>query len=397
VIDRLLPLLGWMLLGLLIGAGPGWAQSSSDRTTTEERLRALRQQIQRDEQRLAATSEAEEASMRTLRNLDRELATRRELATTYQRRLQELNQQSDSLRSSLSSIEADLQDLRGEYERYARHAYKYGRLHDLALILSAESINQMLVRIRYLNRFADERREKFQKVKAAADTLEARRDQLQQAREQTEALLEQAQLERQELSRLQQNRRQVVRQLQNQRSSIQEDLATKREAATAFESRLRDLITSAGRNPASSRTPTETRILSGSFRNNRGQLPWPADGVIIEPFGEIENPVYGTRTPNPGVFIGTNPQAEVRSVFEGTVLSVSVIPEFGRYVLIEHGAYQTAYSNFSLIYVAEGDAVQAGQVIGRAGTEDEPKGAGVFFAVFDGGEAMNPSQWLGRR
>ncbi|NBC19346.1 MAG: peptidoglycan DD-metalloendopeptidase family protein [Bacteroidetes bacterium] len=388
-----------LLLGcvLLLGVLPAWAQSSSDQATTEERLRALREQIQRDEERLAATSEAEEASMQTLRNLDRELATRRELVTTYQRRLQELNQQSDSLRASLATIEAELDEVRGEYQRHARHAYKYGRLHDLALILSAESINQMLVRIRYLNRFADERRDKYEKVRSAADTLEARRDQLQESREQTEALLEQAQLERQELRRLQRSRQQVVRQLQNQRSSIQDDLETKRQAATEFESRLRDLIDRADRSPTASRTPTETRILSGNFRNNRGRLPWPAEGVIIEPFGEIENPVYGTRTPNPGVFIGTNPQAEVKTVFDGTVLSVSVIPEFGRYVLIEHGAYQTAYSNFSLIYVSEGETVEAGQVIGRAGTEDEPKGAGVFFAVFEGGEAMDPSRWLGTR
>lgn len=397
MIHRLLSICLLGLLATLMVPQSALAQSRSDRATTEERLQALRDQIRRDEQRLTATSEAEEASMRTLRNLDREVATRRELVSTYQRRLAELNRQSDTLQTSLESLEDDLDDLRGEYQRHARHAYKYGRLHDLALILSAESINQMLVRIRYLNRFADERRDKYQKVQTAADTLEARREQLQQAREETRNLLEQAQLERQELSNLQRNRRQVVQQLQNQRSSIQEELETKRQAATEFESRLRDLIAGAGRNAAPSRTPTETRILSGNFRNNRGQLPWPTNGVIIEPFGEIENPVYGTKTPNPGVFIGTNPQAEVRSVFDGTVLSVSVIPEFGRYVLIEHGDYQTAYSNFSLIYVGEGEAVEAGQVIGRAGTEDEPKGAGVFFAVFNGGEARDPALWLGMR
>ena len=92
-------MLGMLLLGLLCLPPAAWAQSS-DRSAVEERLQRLREQIERDEQRLSATSEAEEASMRTLRNLDREMAMRRELTTTYQRRLQQLSEESDSLQKS---------------------------------------------------------------------------------------------------------------------------------------------------------------------------------------------------------------------------------------------------------------------------------------------------------
>ncbi len=122
-----------------------------------------------------------------------------------------------------------------------------------------------------------------------------------------------------------------------------------------------------------------------------------ASGVVVEPYGELVNPVHGTTTPNPGMLIATKPQAEIRSVFDGSVLSVSVIPEFGTYIAISHGEYQSVSSNFSMVYVAEGTAVTAGQVIGRAGTDAEPKQAGIFFGLFKDGVPFNPMPWLRSR
>ena len=118
---------------------------------------------------------------------------------------------------------------------------------------------------------------------------------------------------------------------------------------------------------------------------------------MTQPYGEIVNPELGTRTPNPGIFIETGPAEAVEAVFEGRVISVDIIPDYGTYVIVEHGAYHTVYSNFSLLYIRKGDDVAAGQMIGRAGTEAEPKGAGVFFALFKDGNGIDPKPWLAAR
>ena len=115
-----------------------------------------------------------------------------------------------------------------------------------------------------------------------------------------------------------------------------------------------------------------------------------------EPFGDIVNPVYGTSTPNPGILIDTQPQAEVRSVFDGRVVDVDVMPDFGTIIVIQHGEYRTVYSNFSALYVNAGDYVTAGQMIGRAGTDNEPRGRSLFFAIFQNGQAIDPQPWLSR-
>ncbi|GBD01735.1 Murein hydrolase activator EnvC [bacterium HR18] len=390
-------LLGLFCCLLLVLAAYG--QSENDRTAIERRLRALREQIRQEEARLSETVQTEQATLQTLENLERQIAIRRELVRSYRQRMEQLAQTIDSLQQAARLLSQEIETLKAQYRRRALHAYKYGRMHDLALLLSAESINQMLIRARYLGRFARQRRAKLEAIQQATAQLEVRRQELLAARQETAELLQEAEAERQRLARLEQERRRVIQALRTQRVSLEQSLAQKRQAAQELESRIQALLAAErerqrAREAADPRAAVAFAELSGSFEQNRGRLPWPAEGAVIEPFGDIVNPVYGTRTPNPGILIGTAPQAEVRAVFDGRVIAVDAMPEYGTYILIQHGEYQTFYSNLSLVYVSIGQEVRAGQVIGRAGTDAEPKRAGVFFSLFRGGEVLNPTPWL---
>ena len=128
--------------------------------------------------------------------------------------------------------------------------------------------------------------------------------------------------------------------------------------------------------------------------SQKGNLAWPVVGDVIEPFGEKVNPLYGTRVYNPGILISSPPSSEVKAVFDGEVMAVYTMPEFGRVVTISHGKYTSLYSNLSLLYVERGMNVSEGQLIGTSGTESEPKGQSVFFAIFDDGAETDPESWL---
>ncbi len=388
-----------LLLALLLMLSATAVLAQQDRTEIERRLQALREQIRQEEARLAETAEAEQATLQTLESIERQIAIRRELIRSYRERLEELARTIDSLQQAARALSQEIEKLKAQYRRRALHAYKYGRLHDLALLLSARSINQMLIRARYLSRFARQRQAKLEAIRQATAALEARRQELLAARQETEKLLQEAEAERQRLARLERERRRVIRALRAQRVSLEQSLAQKRQAARALESRIQALLAAErerqrAREAADPSAAVAFAELTGSFEQNRGRLPWPAEGAVVEPFGEVVNPVYGTRTPNPGILIATKPQAEVRAVFDGRVIAIDAMPEYGTYVLIQHGEYQTFYSNLSLVYVSIGQAVRAGQVIGRAGTDAEPKRAGVFFSLFRGGQVLNPMPWL---
>ena len=374
--------------------GPASAQQVDEQAQTQERLNALRQQIEQFEERLSQTAESEQASLERLESVSRQVKIREELLRGYRQRLAQLETERDSIRRSMAGLEAAVEELRTEYQQRARHAYMFGRLHDLALIFSARSINQMLVRIQYLHRFTEQRKSKLMDLQKTVSSLRERRQELISTEEQTETLIAETRSEQQDLIRLRENRRQMISQLRAQQVELKEEIEEKRSTASELERRIRRMVAAASRRSAGSRNDAAFAALSGSFRENRGGLPWPSVGAVTEPYGEVVHPVYGTTTTNPGILISTTPSAEVRTVFRGEVLGVDVMPEFGTYVVVQHGKYQTVYSNLSLVYAEEGDVLGAGETIGRAGTEAAAKGAGVFFAIFEEGQQMNPLAWL---
>ncbi|NND73111.1 MAG: peptidoglycan DD-metalloendopeptidase family protein [Rhodothermales bacterium] len=371
-------------------------QESEDRQATEQRINELRSILEKDQQRLSQTRNEQKSAVSKLRDIERQVKIRQELATNYEKQQNDLLAEQDSLKASLEVIEEDVNRLKSEYQGRATHAYKYGRQHDIALILAASSINEMLVRIRYLKRFSEQRKAKLTTIKDASHLLEERRSELQRTYQRNEALIEAARGEQARLAELKGERRKVISNLNSRERALAATIEERKETVAALESKIQQLIAAEDARQAgmSAAERSQLAVLTGSFEDNAGRLPWPSAGVVTQPYGEIVNPELGTRTPNPGIVIGTEPAAAVSAVFEGRVISVDIIPDYGTYLIIEHGSYHTVYSNFSLLYVSRGDQVTAGQLIGRAGTESEPKGAGLFFALFKEGNGIDPQPWL---
>ena len=377
-------------LMIAVTVGPVYGQS-----TSEKRLEELRDQIAMEEAALADTEREEQSSLRTLTTINRQIGMREELVGTYRDHLVEMSAEREQLVHTITVLEDNLDDLKTEYRARATHAYKYGRLHDVALIMSAASINQMLIRIRYLHGFSEQRRVQLAEIKSSTNALKTRRNRLQRTLFLNEIMLNDVSKEQKRLGQLKQNRQKEITLLRNQKAGHQKTIDEKRSEAGELEFRIREALAAAGRGRSGNAFDAAAfAALSSSFKQNRGDLPWPSRGSVKEPFGELVNPEYGTKTPNLGVLIETEASAEVRSIFDGRVAVVDVMPEIGRYVIIEHGEFHSVYGNFSLLYIAEGETVKTGQLIGRSGTDAEPSGLAVFFGLFEDGNPVDPTSWL---
>jgi murein DD-endopeptidase MepM/ murein hydrolase activator NlpD len=84
--------------------------------------------------------------------------------------------------------------------------------------------------------------------------------------------------------------------------------------------------------------------------------------------------------------------APVKSIFDGEVLSVFDMGD-GMAVMIKHGNYYTVYSNLSSASIAKGAKVVRGQVIGRAGSDDEGGGS-IDLILMQDNKNINPRPWL---
>jgi len=251
--------------------------------------------------------------------------------------------------------------------------------------------------------------------------------------------LESQATEAQKLENTRREQSKVVTKLKSQQKDIEKQLAAKRKrfkdiqkqidaivrrakeeaireakakAAAEAEANKKANESSPDKNKTASSTPTKPTVtaktnyldltaadvaLNDNFEENRGKLPWPVVGEVKVKFGNYEYFLSENSKPlidyNPGITIMTPAGASVKAVFKGEVAGVTRLAE-EMIVVIRHGKYFTTYSNLASVSVKKGDQINQGQVIGRAGNDDDGSGGKIDFILMDESKNVNPEIWL---
>jgi len=133
----------------------------------------------------------------------------------------------------------------------------------------------------------------------------------------------------------------------------------------------------------------------GGLQAMRGRLPSPVGGRVSRPFGTRQDAALGTTLDNPGVDYACAPGSAVKAVHDGRVEKVTWVAGFGNTVLLSHGDdCWTVYAKLEDVDVREGQAVQGGQALGRAGRFDQAGEGAVHFELWQDRQARDPRQWL---
>jgi len=101
----------------------------------------------------------------------------------------------------------------------------------------------------------------------------------------------------------------------------------------------------------------------------------------------------GVLIENNGVDIRTDPNATVRTIFEGTVVGIINNPIFKNAVIVSHGEYFTVYSKLESVSVAKGQKLSTKQTVGKVYTDTENQ-TEVHLEVWKGSEKINPALWI---
>lgn len=124
-----------------------------------------------------------------------------------------------------------------------------------------------------------------------------------------------------------------------------------------------------------------------TFEAARGRLPLPLAGRA-----EIRDARKGSGGPT--LELISSPGAAVRAVHPGRIAFSGAYADYGRLVLIDHGAgYFTLYGNLGQVDVRVGDSVEGGARLGTVAGEGRE--ASLFFEVRRRNETIEPRPWLG--
>ena len=412
-----------LCLALLMTEGAALAQ---DTRTQENKKAKLQKEIRQINDCLKDNKSKSRSEMSNLSLLKKKIANRTELIAENEH---EISLISDSIRvtsGEIKALTARLDTLTDGFNRMVGTAYKNrdSRVWFLYL-LGSKDLRQGVRRFSYLKNISRDLGNNARRIKETRLALEgekARLDSLNgRARERKRAIegemsalgKEKAQSE-QMIAKLQKDKNSYLAQLQKKNKEVEalnrEIAAIIRKAAAAKAAAAKGTSGTtattgkAGTGTTSGKTPAPATgkavstdadpALSGQFEANKGRLPWPVNGAVLESFGQHYHPVYtNVKLPyNNGVTVSTQAGAPVKAVYDGVVTQIIVMPGYNQCILVQHGKYFTFYCCLTGATVKKGDKVKTGHTLGTVCVIDGE--ARMHFELWQDRTPQNPENWL---
>jgi murein hydrolase activator len=439
-----------ILIAFTIGA---FAQQPS-KEELQKRTQALLKEIENVKRDLDETKQSKKQSLGALRQVEKKISMRNQVITNMKTEVWMVEREILKTYREIDTLKKEMGVLKDQYAQSIVYAYKNRSNYDfLNFLFSSNGFADAIKRMTYLKTYRNYRTQKADDIIRTKDQLDqkiaslkgkriekevavtaqaSQMTELEKEKKEKDAVVAELAGKEKELNRIYANKEKERKQIQAAIAAVikrekdealrkeREAEAARRKAATdaaakrkADEAKLiaegkpvpaapatetaTPVKPPTGRAPSALENTPEGLIVSQKFEENRGRLPWPVDkGIIILHFGvnKIPGKTKTLSVPSEGLSIETAIGAPVKAIFDGEVRSVFNVGD-KQLVMVRHGKYFTTYGNLSSAAVTRGQKVTAGQVLGKAGINDEGVGE-VYLQLDTETSTINPEPWLRR-
>lgn len=393
-----------------------FGQEKPKLNTKKQELQKLRGNIKLYEKKIEESTQKESTSLEDLDKMEKQNLQTHLTIKKISNQIADNSKNVTAIENQIQFASRKLSFLTNEYAQFARSFYKRGRMHDLELILTSSSINEMLIRYEYLKRFSEQTKIDMASISSERDRLSELKDQLRHELDRQQNFLAQKSSEEDKLSLRIKEQKNLIARLGKNKQVYAEQLKRSQSAAADLEKLIQTLIAEEAekkKQEAEKKRQELARQAQKVKESNlpaplpvtttdeipvsRGKLPWPvASGKVIAKFGEHENPILKTVTLNYGIDIAVPENAEVKSVAGGEVSRIFWLPSYGNLIIIDnYNGLRTVYSHLADIFVKEGDKVKAGEAVGTVG--ESLGGSVLHFEVWLEKDKQDPETWLSKK
>jgi len=295
---------------------------------------------------------------------------------------------------AVSLMEKDLEVLRREYAQTIVNSYKTSKSYpQIGYLLSAKDFNQGYKRIKYLQQMARFRRNETEIITELKEQIDASKRKMNEDLENISGLKQNEESQKSLLMQEQARKRKLLNSLINKEKQLRRELEEKKKIAQKIESEINKIIEEERRRSSSNELTPEMKLISDSFIENKGRLPWPVEkGIITEKFGQQDHPVLTyVKENNPGIEITSNGKTTARSIFKGEVVRVFAIQGANMSIIVKHGKYFSVYQNLVNVKVVKNQMIDTKQEIGEVFCDEKNGSASVLkFMIFEEREKVDP-------
>ncbi len=395
-----------ILISIILAFLAGTLTAYSQDTKAQESKRArLQKEIAILDGQIKAITTKSANALNQLTLIRKKVDARKELVAESDRDIAGLNSAISAKEKDIKVMQAKLDTLSDYYERLVRSAYKNRNAKVWYMyILASDNVGQAFRRYGYLRDLSKQMNIQAEKIIATKDTLEKERSALAQLKKDAEALRSERLADMGKLQAEQNDSQKLVNQLKKDKKKYQQDLSKKQKEVEALNREIQRIINQALNEKSSSKGSGKTTTkepakpidytLAKKFESNKGKLPWPAEGAVVEHYGQRYDPVYpNLKLPfNNGISIAMGQGSSIKAVFDGEVKQIVVMPGYNKCVLVQHGNYFSFYCKMGNVTVKKGDKVSTGQSIGTVDTIGGE--TQLHFQIWSGKTPQNPETWL---
>lgn len=354
-----------------------------------DRLRKIRDEINRVEKEIKTNEKQESSELYRLSNLDLEIDMTQSIIRNLKTEQKQKEGEIAKIEQDLETTKRELAQLKKLFSKRLVYIYKYGRMKDLELLLTARSINDGLLWLEYQKRLSENDYRNYVKIKEKQAQIARNRDLLTIELGEKRKLLAEKIGKEQKLKRDKSKRQKILISIRHNTSLLRDQLADKEKAAEEIRKLIFQLEQSPQEQPL---LPPETL-----FADLHGRMLWPTTGKIVTRFGKYKHPELKTVTENIGIEIEAPLGSPVKAVASGKVTAITWQRGRGTIVIVSHyGGYYSVYTHLEEIRVDLLEQVEMGQVIGTVGESGSIKGPILHFEIWKGTEKLDPEDWLAK-
>lgn len=372
--------------------------SAQDIREHEQRKARLEKDIELIDRQLSENESRSRSMLSSLTLIRTQIASRNALITESNRMIRKYSDGIYLSQLQINRLDERIDTLTVHFGKLVKSAYKNRDAKVWYMyILASDNLGQAFRRYSYFKNLSSELQDQAEEIRAAKEELQQKKAGLQKMKADAEKVKKQRERELRNLHDEEENAEKIVSSLKRDRRKYEKELASKRKEVNALNKEIERLIAEAMKAEDKGKEAEVDYALDAEFSKNKGKLPWPVDGVVVDRFGQHYHPVFKTvKLPfNNGISIAVSRNARVKAVFDGVVKQIVVMPGYNQCVLVQHGNWFSFYCKLQNTVVKAGDKVRTGQVIGIVDTINGD--TQLHFQIWQKQTPQNPELWLRKR
>ncbi|MSN26277.1 MAG: peptidoglycan DD-metalloendopeptidase family protein [Geobacter sp.] len=304
----------------------------------------------------------------------------------------------------IGKVTADANLKRADIERRLSSLYKAGELGTLRMFFSAETFPQIAENIRYMSSILDNDKRIFVEYNQKIEELKKLKTEMERDAIKKERIMggiEQKKLEIEQEKRKKSDYLVKVRQDRKSYESSLKELQVNASRLQAMMNRLEALsrrkLSSRHEKPGSKLKHMDELppVPDRGFASQKGRMSLPVRGEVVESFGKHKHPEFNSYTFSKGLSISAGSGADIKSIYEGSVIFADYFKGFGNMIIVDHGGgYFSLYAHASRLLKKVGANVSRNESIASVGDIDSTKGPILYFEIRHQGKPVDPAGWV---